>query len=110
MRLHSSPSMHLIQILLPLFYYERQPLPSEEYRRVREELTTRFGGLTAYTRAPAEGLSKDGPHETTRDEIVVYEVTAEELDKEWWAAYRESLEERFHQESIVVRSYLIQTL
>jgi len=102
--------MHLIQILLPLFYYERRPLPSEEYRRVREELTTRFGGLTAYTRAPAEGLSKDGPHETTRDEIVVYEVTAEELDKEWWAAYRESLEKRFHQESIVVRSYLIQTL
>ncbi len=102
--------MHLIQILLPLFYYERQPLPSEEYRRVREELTTRFGGLTAYTRAPAEGLSKEGPHETTRDEIVVYEVMTDELDKEWWGAYRETLEERFHQENIVVRASLIQTL
>lgn len=102
--------MHLIQILLPLFYYERLPLPSEEYRRVREELTTRFGGLTAYTRAPAEGLSKEGPHETTRDEIVVYEVTTEELDKEWWGTYRESLEARFHQERILVRAYPIETL
>ncbi|MBC7791444.1 MAG: hypothetical protein H7Z74_15975 [Anaerolineae bacterium] len=102
--------MHLIQILLPLFYYERKPLPSEDYRRVREELTDRFGGLTAYTRAPAEGLSKDGPHETTRDEIVVYEVMADELDKDWWRTYRESLEARFHQERIVVRAYAIQTL
>ena len=102
--------MHLIQILLPLFYYERQPLPSEEYRRVREELTTQFGGLTAYTRAPAVGLSKEGPHETTRDEIVVYEVMADELDKEWWGTYRESLEARFHQDRIVVRAYNIQML
>lgn len=102
--------MHLIQILLPLFYYERQPLPREAYRRVREELTERFGGLTAYTRAPAEGLSKEGPLETTRDEIVVYEVMAEEVDADWWKTYRESLEARFSQDRIVVRAHKIQLL
>jgi hypothetical protein len=32
------------------------PLPHELYARVREELTGRYGGLTAFSRAPAEGL------------------------------------------------------
>jgi len=30
-----------------------RPLPASNYTAVRDELTERFGGLTAYTRAPA---------------------------------------------------------
>jgi hypothetical protein len=48
-------SLYLIQILLPLYDNAGAPLPRELYDDVREELTRRFGGLTAFTRAPAEG-------------------------------------------------------
>ena len=48
-------SMHLVQILLPIHDNAQQEFPGEEYLRVRQELTEKFGGLTVYTRAPAEG-------------------------------------------------------
>src|SRR4051812_2192906 len=51
--------MHLVQILLPLFDNDGTPLPSGEYAKVRHELMERFGGLTAHTQAPAEGVWKD---------------------------------------------------
>ena len=95
--------MHLVQILLPLYDNAGAPLPRELFSRVREELTGAFGGLTAFTRAPAEGLWKDGG-ETTRDDIVVFEVMAERLDESWWRAYRGELEKRFRQDEIVVRA------
>ena len=96
--------MHLVQILLPLFDNAQQPLPRELYRAVMGELTERFGGLTALTRAPAEGLWQDEETRTSRDEIVVYEVMAETLDVDWWQTYRQSLECRFRQERVVVRA------
>ena len=51
--------MHLIQILLPLNDNEGAPFDPDLYRDVREELSSRFGGLTAFTRAPAEGHWED---------------------------------------------------
>ena len=48
--------MHLVQILLPVYDNEGNELPQVEFRRVRSELSHRFGGLTAFTRAPAEGI------------------------------------------------------
>ena len=95
--------LHLVQILLPLYDNAGAPLPPELYRQVRRELTDRFGGLTAFTRAPAEGHWRD-EGETKRDDIVVFEVMAERLDESWWSAYRGELEGRFRQEAIVVRT------
>ena len=102
--------MYLVQILLPLFDNDGQKLPQSAYQRVGTELTERFGGLTAFTRAPAEGLWKDESARTTRDEIVVFEVMAEELDRPWWHAYRHALEERFRQEVVVVRAQNVEQL
>ena len=51
-----------------------------------------------------------GEEPPKRDEIVVYEVMIEELDVEWWRNFRMSLEERFRQENIVVRSQEIRLL
>lgn len=96
-------SHHLIQLLLPLFDNEGQPCPRSDYRRVRAELSQRFGGLTAFTRAPAEGFWEE-KGETARDDIVVFEVMTSELDPAWWAAYRRRLEACFRQDSIVVRA------
>jgi hypothetical protein len=94
--------MHLIQILLPLYDNEGRHFSRETYRKVRTELAERFGGLTAFTRAPAEGLWTEGG-ETSHDEIVIFEVMAEDLDRNWWRAYRRELEGRFRQDAIVIR-------
>lgn len=95
--------MHLIQILLPLNDNHGKALPRELYRTVKEELTSRFKGLTVYSRAPAEGIWKPR-RGTKRDEIVVYEIMALRLRRKWWKAYRAKLERLFHQESVVVRA------
>ena len=75
--------MHLIHILLPLNDNKGKALPKKLFRAVADEMTVKFGGLTAHTRAPAEGLWKEGSSETDKDEIVIYEVMTEELDEAW---------------------------
>ena len=95
--------MHLIQVLLPLYDNAGQQLPGRLHQAVRDELAERFGGLTAYTRAPAEGLWKSDS-QTQRDEIVVYEVMTGCLDAVWWGRYRQELEGRFRQQQVVVRA------
>ena len=101
--------MHLVQLLLPLKDQNGKPFPRSQYRKIREELTERFGGLTAYTRAPAEGLWDLGD-EVAFDDIVVYEVMASDLDREWWRQYREGLERAFDQDELVVRAQAIERL
>ena len=102
--------MHLVQILLPLYDDRGAPFPGEAYRAVARELTERFGGVTAYTRAPAEGRWKDGAERETHDEIVVLEVMVQALDERWWAAYRKQLEDAFRQDAIVVRALAMRQL
>ena len=103
--------MHLVQILLPLRGPDGKAFAREEYTRVAGELTERFGGMTAYSRAPASGLWKeDGGGETAHDDIVVYEVMVEAIDAAWWAGYRRDLERRFEQEELVVRAQEITRL
>ena len=95
---------HVVQLLLPLYDNDGNPLAHALFARVRAEMVERFGGLTAYTRAPATGLWQEGGGETVRDDIVVYEVMVDGLDEAWWRGYRESLERRFDQASLVVRA------
>ena len=102
--------MHLIQILLPLADNEGRRFSSTDYGRVRAELTNRFGGLTAFSRAPAEGLWKDEDARTAQDDIVVFEVMAADLDRDWWRRYRADLERRFRQDSLVIRAQPIDVL
>jgi hypothetical protein len=102
--------MHLIQILLPLYDNEGQAQPRELFQRVRAELTDRFGGLTAYTRAPAAGHWHEAPNKTAHDEIVIYEIMTDELDVTWWQWYRKRLEAKFRQDQVVVRAQEVRLL
>jgi hypothetical protein len=95
--------MHLVQILLPLYDNENQAFDDALYVEVRRELTERFGGLTAFTRAPAEGLWKN-EGKTHQDDIVVLEVMTNAVDAAWWKHYRKTLEKRFRQDTIVIRA------
>jgi hypothetical protein len=99
----------LVQILLPVYDNNGQRFPSDLYNEVRAKLTDMFGGLTAYTRAPAEGVWESG---TTlkRDDIVVVEVMVDSLDRTWWGAYRRDLKRLFRQDQIVLRAQTYEPL
>ena len=96
--------MYLVQILLPLFDNDGHPFEAADYVRLRSELADRFGGVTAYTRAPARGVWKDETGETNRDDIVIFEVMTGELDRAWWTTFRRQLEVRFRQDTLIVRA------
>jgi hypothetical protein len=110
--------MHLVQILLPLSDNDGRRLPRALFADLARELIARFGGLTAHTRAPAQGLWLDdapadperAAERAVRDEIVIYEVMAEEVDEAWWRDRRGALERDFRQETIVVRAQEIRLL
>jgi len=96
--------MYLVQILLPVYDNDGHAFAAAEYLRLRTELADRFGGVTAYTRAPARGVWKDETGEHTRDDIVIFEVMTRDLDREWWTGFRKELENHFRQESLIVRA------
>jgi hypothetical protein len=101
--------MHLVQILLPIFDNDGDSLPPVELRRVSSELSEKFGGVTAFTRAPAKGEWKEGGR-TEHDEIVIFEVMTDHLDRSWWRDYRRVLEKRFKQEVVLIRAQSIEQL
>jgi hypothetical protein len=96
--------VYLIQLLLPVRDNAGEPYPKDHYDGLARRLTERFGGVTAYTRAPATGLWETASGETVRDQVVVYEVMADELDREYWGRVRLELEARFAQEELVIRA------
>jgi hypothetical protein len=102
--------MQLIQILLPVYNQQKVVFPAETFDRIRQELTEKFGGITTYSRAPATGLWKENRHKTVKDDILVYEVMADNLDKEWWQNYKSQLEATFEQDEILVRTWEVQVL
>jgi hypothetical protein len=101
--------MHVVQFLLPLRDNERRPFARADFEKVRAELTERFGGVTAFLQSPAMGAWKD-EGETVRDEMVLYEVMVERLDRAWWSGYRAELERRFQQERVMMRALGAETL
>jgi hypothetical protein len=101
--------VQLIEILLPLADENGRRFDTRLYAQVREELVEHFGGLTAFTRSPAEGLWEEGG-ERSRDEIVIFEVMTDWIDRSWWRSYRAELETRFDQDEIVVRAREVERL
>jgi hypothetical protein len=75
--------MYLVQILLPTFDNTGNPILSRIRRKIRDQLTARFGGATSYSRAPAKGTWKRG-RDTIRDDIIVMEVMTKKLSRKWW--------------------------
>ena len=101
--------MHLVQILLPATDAAGEPLAPELYASVRDELVQRFGGITFYRSAPAQGLwLSEGSVE--EDAMVTAEVMVSEIDADWWTRYRAGLEKLFDQDEIVIRALPIRRL
>lgn len=93
--------MHLIRLLLPLHDNNKEQFPRDYFVKVREELTDRFGGVTAFVRSPAVGLWKDA-NKVSHDDMLMFEVMSNQLDKEWWSNYRTQLQKKFCQEELLI--------
>lgn len=102
--------MYLIQLFLPLRDNAGEKFPDAMYRGIRDQLTERFGGMTAYALAPAEGHWHSEDAATVRDDMVIYEVMVDRLDRAWWKHYRASLEELFAQEQMLIRAQEVEQL
>lgn len=101
--------MYVVQLLLPLFDNEGQPFPDTVMAEVRERLVSRFGGVTAFSRTPAEGVwSSDGRR--VHDDIILVEVMAAGLDRTWWGEFRRQMESQLRQEAIIVRAHAVDQL
>jgi hypothetical protein len=96
--------MFLVQMLLPVYDNAGRRVPHERFTELRDELTERFGGVTAFLRSPALGSWKQGDGGVDRDEVVMCEVMVDPLERTWWSAYRKTLEQRFGQRELVVRA------
>ena len=99
----AAPTMKLIQLFLPVYDQHGQAFPKAYFDQARSELTGRFGGVTAFLRSPAVGAWQDPSGEVCRDDVYLYEVLADTLDRDWWQAYRARLERQFSQDVILVR-------
>lgn len=92
---------HVVELFLPLDRRHGGTVPREQIQEVVDALAERFGGATAFTREPAEGLWKK--RILIRDRIVLVEVMVDDFDEAWWRDYRARLEHEFDQEQILIR-------
>ena len=95
--------MFLLQLFLPVYDRAGRPFPKPMFDAVRAELAQRHGGVTAYLRSPAVGLWEDEGGAIERDDVLLFEVMVEAIDRPWWAGFRRELERRFAQDEILLR-------
>lgn len=96
---------HLIEIFLPSNVDDA----CGKLERVDGELIERFGGVTLHINPPAKGLW-DGDSGVESDKTIVIEVITDELDRIWWAGYRQKLEKRFDQDEVMIRATIVRRL
>lgn len=98
--------MYLVEILLPLVAPAK---PARDLEALKQQLTEKFGGITAFVRSPGEGVWVD-QGKTERDNVIVLEVMTDDLERDWWRSLRRSLERGLGQKEIVIRAHVIEKL
>jgi hypothetical protein len=101
--------MQVIEVFLPLKTGSGTSIEPEIIQAIVEGLADRFGGATAFTRMPADGLWKDGDSIQT-DRIVIVEVMVNDVDEPWWKVYRRKLEAQFEQDEVLIRVSACRTI
>jgi hypothetical protein len=93
---------NIVEIFLPLDTRTGRAIDLELIEALVKGLADRFGGATAFTREPAEGLWKRAMA-VERDRIIIVEVVVDEIDEVWWHDYRHKLETEFEQDKVLIR-------
>jgi hypothetical protein len=94
--------MQIVEVFMPLETGSGVPVEPEIIEGIVGGLADRFGGATAFTRTPAEGLWDQGDR-IQKDRIVIIEVMVEEVNEVWWKDYRGRLEAEFEQDEVLIR-------
>jgi len=94
--------MDVVEVFLPLDKGNGIAVEVEQIEAIVKGLADRFGGATAFTREPADGLWKRSST-IERDRIIIVELMMDEVDDAWWKDYRHRLEREFDQEEIMIR-------
>ncbi|WP_419418505.1 hypothetical protein ACNVED_08030 [Legionella sp. D16C41] len=102
--------MQLIELFLPIYDNKNKKFPNELFKQTYDELIDKFGGLTAYTRAPMQGFWQKENDQIVQDELIIYEIMDKHFSSNWWRNYRACLEKRFQQEKLIIRTYPIELL
>lgn len=98
-----------VEIFVPLRHTDGTPAPPGFLTGLQDELTRVFGGVTAFLRSPAQGRWADDG-EVVADDIVIFEVMAADLDRDWWSRMRQRLEDALGQREILIRAHPIERL
>jgi hypothetical protein len=61
-------------------------------------------------RSPAVGAWQDDSGAVQRDDVLLFEVVADGIDRAWWAGYRDGLQRRFRQDEVLVRATAVERL
>ena len=101
--------LNLVQVLLPLTDNRGKRISHAAFIEVKDELSRRFGGVTAYVQSPAEGQWIDRGRKVL-DQVITVEVMTKGNHRKWWKRYRKALEAKFRQEQIVIRTHKIELL
>lgn len=104
----------LVEIFLPLYKGKGdgsgQRVGKEILDSVRTELTEKYGGVTAYLRSPASGEWKDEQAHVVHDDLVIFEVMTDSLEKDWWTKFKRRLESIFQQKEILIRATTVEVV
>jgi hypothetical protein len=96
--------MFLVQLFVPLASATQPGAKPADLEQLQRELAQQFGGVTAFVSQPAAGLWKPDSDQIIRDSVILLEVMVAELDRAWWARWREQIERRFRQDNLLIRA------
>jgi hypothetical protein len=102
--------MKLVQIFLPLYNNQGHPFPKALFDKLREDLAKQFGGVTAFVRSPAAGAWTNDAGAVCHDDVVLFEVIVDAVDRDWWSSCRGKLERQFSQDTILIHATAIELL
>ncbi|WP_131781688.1 hypothetical protein [Legionella gresilensis] len=97
--------MQLIELFLPVYDNKKKKFSEKLFKQTYDELIKEFGGLTAYTRAPMQGFWQKEDDKIVVDELIIFEIMDDHFSFDWWHNYRISLEKRFQQEQLIIRTH-----
>ena len=100
----------LIQVFIPLYDNQGILFPKKFFNTLQSELSDRYGGLTVYQQMPATGLWKEEGEPVMKDDLVIYEVMADEVDTTYWSTFKTIWKDKFRQEELLIRSMDIDLL
>ncbi|MDR3490293.1 MAG: hypothetical protein P4M05_36160 [Bradyrhizobium sp.] len=102
--------MFVVELFLPLDMPDGTAIPGSTFDRIKAELTFRFGGITAFLKSPADGAWQASSRAIVHDRVAVFEIMVDNVDVEWWRAYRQKLEAELNQQEVLARLYQVTKL